>query len=326
MTMKSVGLKQVEVGQTFQGYCIVRKLELKQKQDGEPYLVVEVGDRTGRLTGVVWNHAEELYRNLRNGQILKIRGKLRLFQERKQLQIEKIRLAREGEIQQEDLLPRSEKAIAPLYQRFLTHYQSIENEPLKQLLQAIFPEEKMLQQFLKLPSGKLWHHNYLYGMLEHLVALLDLTEPLLRHYPALNADLLKTGIILYALGTEQTFRRDGFIEYSDRGRLLGRALLGALQVEQKIREIENFPEELRDQILHMLISQSGRDATDAPAKPMTREAIALQKLIELDITLNAVERIIRHDRLPHTSWTRYNNLLDRFIYVGDETNHQDNGK
>lgn len=324
--MKSAGLKQVDEGQTFQGYCIIRKLELKQKQDGDPYLVMEVGDRTGRLTGVVWNHAQELYQNLHIGQILKIRGKLRRFHDRKQLQIEKIRVAREGEIQPEDLLPRSEKAIKPLYQRFLNHYHSIEDEYLSQLLQAVFPEEKSLQLFLKLPSGKLWHHNYLYGMLEHLVVLLDLTEPLLQHYPALNADLLKTGIILYALGTEQTFQKDGFIDYSDRGRLWGRALLGVLQVEQKIREIEHFPEELKNQIIHLMVSQSGRDATDASVKPMTREAIALQKLIELDTTLNAVERIIRHDRLQHTSWTRYNNLLDRFIYVGNETNHQDNGE
>ncbi len=324
--MKRKGLKQIAPGEVFRGFCVVRKVELKQKQNGEAFLSLELGDFSGRIPAVYWEHAEELYSSLAVGTIIKVQGRVHLYQEHKQMRIEKLRLARDGEVPPESLLPRSNKSVGSLYKRFLVHYHSIQNPHLNQLLRKIFPDEKILQHYLKLPSGKLWHHNYLYGILEHLLCLLDGAEMLVNHYPELQLDLLKTGIILHAIGTEQTLQIKGFIDYSDEGRLVGRATLSALVVETKIREIENFPESLRTELLHLIISQAQRDISDASVQPMSREAIALQKLNELDVMLNAVERIIRNDRLPHSAWTRYNNLLDRFVYVGDESNHQRNGE
>lgn len=323
---KRSGLKTTPVGSTFLGFVVLRKQELKERQNGDPFLVLELGDRSGRLRAKLWHNAEEIFHHLKQGDILKVKGRIQNFQDRPELHVEKLRLAREEEIDREQLFPVSEKDVPALLQAFNEHRQHLADELLKELLNQLFPTEEAYLRYLKTPSGKLWHHNYLYGTLEHVVCLLDLADALCAHYPAVDRDLLKTGIILHAVGNEQRYLSEAFVEFSTDGRLIGRPVLSWMKIEAKIREMENFPEEKKRALAHLVLSHSAPGEDTLPVKPQTREAVLLQALRHLDITANAVERIIRFDRQPDSQWTRYNNLLDRFIYVGDETNDQENHK
>ena len=64
------------------------------------------------------------------------------------------------------------------------------------------------------------------------------------HYRGLNLDLLLTGSILHDLGKidELSYRRS--LDYSDEGRLLGHIVLGLERIEDKIRQIPDFPKDL----------------------------------------------------------------------------------
>jgi len=46
-------LKEYQVGERFTGFFVLRKKEMKSRKDGDPYLVLEFGDRSGRLSGNV---------------------------------------------------------------------------------------------------------------------------------------------------------------------------------------------------------------------------------------------------------------------------------
>ena len=313
--MEKRGLKDFEIGEEFIGFCIIRKKELRHKQNGEPYLSLELGDRSGRLRGTVWQKAETYFEMFKVGEIIKVKGKVQSYMDTRQLRIEKIRAAKPEEISLEKLVPTSKKDVASLKEKFKAHMESIENPYLQELLQSLFPDEETLDKYLETPSGKLWHHNYLYGTLEQIVCMLDLTEVMEVHYPALQTDLLKSGIILRYLGGLTSFRYRGFIDYSTSGRLVGSAVNGYQQVRTAIRETEEFPTELETQLLHLLLSREIKDGENSPVKPMTLEAIVLNLIEETDIQTNAALRIIENDRLPDSRWTRYNNLFDRFIYV-----------
>ena len=67
---------------------------------------------------------------------------------------------------------------------FLNHLGTIQNDYLKQLLESLFKEPDLLDAYCNTPAGKLWHHNYLGGLLEHVVTVLDLAETLKTHYTA----------------------------------------------------------------------------------------------------------------------------------------------
>ena len=46
-------------GESFTGYLIIRKAELKSKKDGSPYLVLGLGDSTGRISATLWDDAQK---------------------------------------------------------------------------------------------------------------------------------------------------------------------------------------------------------------------------------------------------------------------------
>jgi len=316
--MQHKAMKELNVGEDFTGFCIVRKKELKLKKNGEPYLKLEIGDRSGRLNGKVWREAKELYAGLKVGQMIKIIGTVQSYKNTREIHIHRLRIARQQESEMRgNLLPKSDKDIQKLKELFMEHLYSIRQNQLSSLLKQIFKNDAELDKYLSLPSGKLWHHNYLYGNLEHLVCLLDLAETLFCHYPTMKKELLKTAIILHNLGNIQQISMDGFIDYTTIGRLIGHPTLAFQRLKQGIESISDFPEEMKIQLIHLILSQENAVEKTAPVLPMTFEAVILNQMIQLDVLANAVQRIIRNDLLPDSRWTKYNNLLQRFLYVGD---------
>ena len=63
-------LKSLKVGQVFNGVCVIRRKELKQRNSGEDYLRLELGDSSGRLFANIWKNSEKLNKILKKGQIV----------------------------------------------------------------------------------------------------------------------------------------------------------------------------------------------------------------------------------------------------------------
>jgi 3'-5' exoribonuclease len=298
------GIKNIDIGQSFVAFCVLRKKEIKYKLSGEPYLVLELGDHSGRLKARIWEKPLEKAQKFEIGNILKIQAIVQVFQDTKELKIQKIRVAnREDRIDLKELLPASPKDETQLKQQLLQHIESIENRYLKELLTSLFDDKVFEEAYCMSPAGKLWHHNYLSGLLEHVVAMLDIARLIKVNYPQIDSDLLKTGIICHDMGKVKEYSLNGFIDFSDQGRLLGHVAMGFEIVGRHIDRIKNFPEELRIQLLHLILSHQSEGKEGNAVLPMTLEAVVLRYLIQLDANANALCRI------P---------LLDRFIYVGSK--------
>ncbi|NIU00645.1 MAG: HD domain-containing protein [Nitrosopumilaceae archaeon] len=316
-----MGIKSSPIGKSFIGFCVVRKKEIKYKQNGKPYLVLELGDHSGRLKARLWEKPLQYAESTHVGTIVKIKAVPQVYQDRRDLKIEKLReVTNNDPIELTDLLPQSTKDIDGLKEQFYKHYNSIHNFHLNQLLSLLFKDKEFTRNYFLAPAGKLWHHNYLSGLLEHVVAMLELADPIKNHYPDLDIDLLKTGIICHNMGKVHEYTLNGFIDISDEGRLLGYVTMGYEIISKKIEEITDFPPELRKRLLHLILSHQGDTPKGAPVVPMTVEAIVLEHLIQLDARTNALFRIKENDAVPDSNWTKYIQLLDRFIYVGQKPN------
>lgn len=323
--MEKIGMKDLSIGDEFLGFCIIRKKEMRHKHTGEAYLSLELGDFSGRLPAKIWREVDQHYNTFFVGQVVKIKGKIQSYRNSRELFIEKIRLAKGDEVKLKQLLPCCQKDVNQLKRRFLSHYSAIKSNPLRELLDIIFPDDITLDNYLELPSGKLWHHNYLFGILEHLTCQLDLAETISINYPLLDINLLKCGIILRQLGKAKALNRNGFIDYSTEGRLIGERMLSGQLVLKAIQQLEEFPEGLMNQLMHLLIFVDDSNGKSS-VQPMTFEALVLNEIERSDIQINASERIILNDGIPGSEWTKFNNLLNRFIYVGDKTENNKNGK
>ena len=312
-------LRDCEVGETFTGFCVVRKRELRSRRDGAPYLALEFGDRSGRISGNVWDDAEALFQQLEEGGVVKLQGVIELYRDARQISIRKLRPAKpEDEVDPADLMPSSDLKPEEARARLERIIGGIRHPQLKALLESLFGDEQFLAGFLRAPGGKLWHHNRLGGLAEHTIALARLCRILSALYPEANRDLLISGALLHDIGKIEEYRYATHIDYSDRGRLVGHITIGAGWVADRTGQLPDFPYDLRDKLLHLILSHQAEHGS--PILPVTREAFLLHYADEIDSKLDAFRRIAAEQ--PEGERWRWVNLLERHLDLGGGEDEQ----
>ncbi len=194
-----------------------------------------------------------------------------------------------------------------------TRIASIDNPHLKALLDAIFADEAVETAYRTAPAAKSVHHAWLGGLLEHVLSLCHLAKFTAAHYSGIDFDLLLAGVILHDIGkiSELTYAR-GF-GYSTEGQLLGHIVIGTGMVEDKLRQLPDFPAPLRNLLLHMILSHHGELAFGSPKVPLFAEAMLLHYLDNLDSKMECARGAIERDRSVEGVWTSYCAPLDRSI-------------
>lgn len=313
-------IKHLRPGDRVLGFFVLRKKELRVKRaNNECYLALELGDQSGRITATVWNDAEALYRKFEVGQAIKAKGTVVEYCGKPHVNVDQIRPARPEEVDTaEAFVPICPKDLGQLWARLDRLVDSVRNEHLGGLLRALFGDGQLRRAFANAPAGKLWHHNYRGGLLEHTVAVAEICDAVHSHYDYLDRDLLLCGALLHDIGKMRELQASGFIDYSDEGRLIGHIVLGAQMVKEKIQALSGFPEELAMRLQHLILAHQGKGEYGSPVAPMTMEAIILYYADELDSKANAFARIIGRDKEAGKKWSRYVELMDRFLYLGEQ--------
>ena len=307
-------LKEIRPGETYSGWCIVRLFFSCYTQSGDPYRLLELGDRSGRLRARIWQDSPLFHYQIRTGQILWVEASVGSYRSGLSLSPRKIRLPRPREA------PPAYFFLAPanrdpreMLEKLQGEIDKLTTPALKNLLRDILKDGDFREALMQAPGGKLWHHNRLGGTLEHLLEMLEIAESLFAAHHNIDRDLLKSGIICSRLGQVRTFLMAGFIEFSDEGRLLGFPAIGYRFLAERMAIYEDFPVETQKQLLHMTLSCEGEKEG---VMPMSLEAVALQKIGDLSASLDAISRIEKNDVLPGEKWSKYIPLLDRFVYAG----------
>lgn len=292
---------------------------MKSRKDGDPYLVLEFGDRSGRLSGNVWDDAKTLYHDLKVGGVVRLRGMITTFRDEPQVSVERVRSATDKDVYDvKDLLPALDDDVGELLGQLQDVVKTVSNPPLQKLLDLFFSNQDFLDKFKTAPGGKLWHHACLGGLLKHTLSVLRICEAAAREYPLVDRDLLVTGALLHDVGKIYEFEYRTFIDYSDQGRLHGHIVIGERMVADKIGQINDFPDELRDRLLHLMLSHQGRQEYGSPVVPKMLEAIILYFADDMDAKADGFSRIIKQQRESGKRWSDWVHLLDRFIFLGEE--------
>jgi len=310
-------LIDVAPGMTIQGFYILRKCELRTSKKGSPYLACELGDRSARISGKIWEDAENYYKELKVDEVVKVRGTVQEYQGILDLSVEIIRMATDADpVDPDKLIKMASEDLDGLYNQILERIEALQNDHLKRLLQSIFRDEEFRKRFSRAPGGKLWHHAEFGGLLVHTVSLMHLSQLMAGHYPDIDGELLLAGALLHDVGKIDELGGKWAIDYTDSGRLVGHVTQGAIFVDQCIQQQEEFPQELRMKLLHVIISHHGEKDNGAPVVPKTLEALILSHIDELDAQINAWRHIIERDKDGHSSWSSYVNLIERHLYLG----------
>jgi 3'-5' exoribonuclease len=309
--MKSPYLSELQPNQTVQGTFLVSYKDVRQKKSGEPYLSLTLTDRSGELDAKMWDNAAEALGTFERDDFVRVKGLLQIFQNRPQLTLHKIQPVPESEIDLTDYLPASKRDRDEMFRELQGWIAGMSEPHLKHLLEAVFADQEIAQAYRTAPAAKTVHHNWIGGLIEHVLSLCDLAKFSAAHYPHIDFDLLLTGVLLHDLGKIRELHYARSFGYTTEGQLLGHIQIGVQMVLEKLRLVPDFPPRLRDLVVHMILSHHGEMEFGSPKIPMFPEALLLHLLDNMDSKMECMRSLIDRDQQVQGVWTGYNSALER---------------
>ncbi len=265
----------------------------------------------------MWDNFEEVARTFNREDIIKLRGRVRLYNEQKELTLEQVERAREDEYDLSDFLPHTREDVAQLETRLREFAGSVRNPWLKRLLASILDDPTVLSKLRRAPAAMTMHHAYLGGLLEHIVSLCGLVQVVTGHYPELNSDLLLAGAILHDIGKIDELSYERSFDYTTPGKLLGHITIGVALLHKKIEDVPGFPAPLASLVEHLIASHHGSHEFGSPTLPQFREAVILHYLDELDSKMGAMRGTLEKPA-AQAEWTERNPSLRRALLRTEE--------
>lgn len=161
--------------------------------------------------------------------------------------------------------------------------EKIEKLHFKKLVQSMIGKNGTYRdKFIVWPAAKSMHHAYRHGLLQHSLEVFSFVESDFDGYQKfdpsaksdnINWDALKTAALIHDIAKIEELDYDnGITNYTVCGDLIGHLNYGAMWAFHNIQQIDNFPKEESELLLHILLSHHGRKDWGAAIEPKTIEA------------------------------------------------------
>lgn len=318
-------LKDFAKDEFFAGHFALRLCNKRLKSNGEPYLLLEIGDASGRLPAVYWGaDSKEVFDEIGDSQVVFVKGVVNEYRDKLQVTINEIRPALPEELDSTTLLPKGEFDFEELERRLSAKIESISDKWLSALIRYIFDDDKTKKKYLETPAGKLWHGAYIGGLAEHSINVAILCETTAGFFPICRRDLVVAGALLHDIGKIEELSSDAYFDYTIPGRLIGHIVIGNQRILEAISKIEGFPQALSDELSHMILSHHGSPEMGSPVAPMTIEACILHHSDLLEAQANAYKHIIKRDLQNPGELSKWVKPLGGFLYI--DQYRDENGK
>jgi 3'-5' exoribonuclease len=265
-------------GTTVEGTFAVQRKRRRRTRNGDPFLSLELADRTGRVPAVVWNDVNLLGARFEEGDTVRVLGRVDRYDGAIQIELRDVRRIDDGDAL--ELVPGSRRDAETLDGMLEFLAGEIAHPELAALVASFLDDDDFRRRFRSAPASES-HHSYAGGLLEHTVAVATLCREAAQLHPRLRPDLLLTAALLHDAGRVETFREGVTIGLSDEGRLLGHVLAGVRLIDAHAQSLD-VPEEALLLVLNAVASHHGAIEGN---RSQTLEAICLHHANTLDARL-----------------------------------------
>lgn len=309
-------ISELKKDDVIEHYFLVKKCECRVTKQNKNYLTLELGDKSQNIISYLWENFDEVQKLIKPGDIIFVKGKIDEYQGTAQIKIQSIRPAHQSEnVSIKDFLPKSKRNFDEMKNEFYNRIEKINDQNLKSLIKLIF-NEKNFEKYSNAPAGKSWHHAYIHGLIEHTLELIKICDLMCDIHSEINRDLVICGAMMHDFGKTEELSYDSFFEYTDKGKLIGHIVISALIINEESKKIPGFPEDLKNNLLHIVLSHQGKLEFASPVVPKTLEAILLYQADELSAKVNAYKNaLVKEIKLDDQSkWTRYISLASTDLF------------
>lgn len=304
-------INSLREGERISEVYLCKTKQVARTKAGKSYYSLVLQDKTGQVNGKVWelssgiDHFEAM-------NYIQIEADVTSFQGALQLNIKRVRVARESEYVPADYLPVSAKNPEGMYQELLGFVGSVKNEKLRALATEFFVNDKeFIASFKNHSAAKTVHHGFVGGLLEHTLGVVKLCDYYCRAYPVLKRDLLICAALFHDIGKTRELSLFPENDYTDDGQLLGHIVIGVEMLSAKIAKIPDFPGRTASELKHCILAHHGEYEFGSPKKPALAEALALNFADNTDAKLQAMTELLGADETG--GWLGFNRVFDSNI-------------
>jgi 3'-5' exoribonuclease len=283
-------------GQAFASLLVLRKLATKMAANGNPFLSLEFGDRSGSFTCTVFSDspAFEAVKTAGEGAVVRVEGKIEYYQGRLSPRLGKVTVVEESKLTDpavvSNLVENSPEDAKKLSAELLAFVAGIGRPELRATVQGVFQE--LGDVFHTAPAAIGMHHAYRHGLLEHTVRMARAAKALSPLYPETDADLVMAGVLLHDTGKAIEYEGTLSPRRTRRGILQGHVVLGYHLARQAGLEAKLAPE-LLERLEHIILSHQGKLEWGAAVMAATPEAVLVSMIDNLDAKMGMVQRALR---------------------------------
>ena len=290
------------------GVYLIKDVNKGITTNGLNYLSFVLQDKSGVIDAKKWDVTAEDINKSEKGKIVRIDGEVTKFKDKLQ-----IRIADIYEVDPEDndlssLLMLGTIEFNALIEDFNYYKNSIKNDDCKAILDAVF--KKYYSKFIDYPAAVRNHHEFYHGLLHHSVMMCKVAEQLSKLYDC-DYDLLISGCLLHDIGKVIEF--SGYVapSYTNEGNLLGHISIG-MSIIKEISDELKITSEVPLLLEHMILSHHGKLEYGSPVVPLTREALLLSMIDDLDAKMMVLDKALSD--IEEGSYTERIFALDNASY------------
>lgn len=311
-------LRDLTDGQDLDTVLLVRALETRRKRDGDEFLKVVFADRTGQVPAMIWDDVPAAAAVLEPGRPVHVAGRYGVHPRYgAQLAVRALRAPAPDSFDLADLCDGPPLDAAQMEEDLRALVATIQSPYLRLLLDRLLgPDTPTWHAYRVAPAAKHFHQAYAHGLLEHSLTVAQGVSAISATFPGIDRDVAVTGALLHDIGKLEAYTTDQpAIDMTDAGRLLGEIPLGYYRIRREIEEIDGFPADTAQHLLHIILSHHGTLEHGSPVVPATREATLVHFLDNLGGRLGSFDRLEKA-LAPGATWSGFDRAIGGGAFFG----------
>lgn len=270
MIMMKKGLSDYKIGDTFDGFLLIKDARKGTASNGKPFLTLFFVDATGEIDAKLWDVSDEDVATFTPEKIVGIVGDINEFRGMAQMRVKSIRPTQVTDgVNVADYLEKSPIDKELLRDELMETIFEMTNPNLQRIVRAFVT--KYNDDLFVYPAASKIHHAFVSGLAYHVVSMLKIGRALCNIYPELNKDLLYAGIILHDIGKLHELSGVVSTTYTVKGTLLGHIPIMMAEIKDVAAELQIDADEVTV-LQHLILSHHGKPEWGSARTPLVREA------------------------------------------------------
>lgn len=192
--------------------------------------------------------------------------------------------------------------------------QYIISREAKALNDCFFKDEAFLDKFKRGIGGVSMHHNYIGGLAEHTLNVMELTIRFCEKYQCRRTEMAVLAAKLHDIGKIYEYDYNGPFKYTLRGEMEGHIVIGVEMVDEAIKKTPDFySEDFVNRIKGCIVQHHGKLEYGSPREMNMEESFIVNYADSVDATMNKIYQI--KEKTEPGNWSEFDRRIEKKLYL-----------